>query len=69
MHSPARRSAKALAGLAIAAGLALAVAPLGRAASIGKGAIVKPLLSETIDRNYARVLAQNGRLDALCACS
>jgi len=69
MHSPARRSAKALAGLAIAAGLALAVAPLGRAASIGEGAIVKPLLSETIDRNYARVLAQNGRLDALCACS
>ena len=48
MHSPARRSAKALAGLAIAAGLALAVAPLGRAASIGEGAIVKPLLSEKL---------------------
>ena len=48
MHFPARRSAKALAGLAIAAGLALAVAPLGRAASIGEGAIVKPLLSEKL---------------------
>ena len=48
MHSPARRAVKALAGLAIAAGLALTAAPPGRAASIGEGATVKPLLSEKL---------------------
>jgi quercetin dioxygenase-like cupin family protein len=48
MHSPALRAAKALAGLAVAAGFAFAVAPPGRAASTGEGAIVKPLLSEKL---------------------
>ena len=48
MHSPLRRTAKALAGLAIAAGLALAAASPGRAASTGEGATVKPLFSEKL---------------------
>ena len=37
MHSPLRRAAKALAGLVVAAGFALAAAPPGGAASIGEG--------------------------------
>ena len=41
MESPARRTATALAGLIVAAGLALAAAPPGRAASIGEGATEK----------------------------
>jgi hypothetical protein len=43
MHSRARRAAKALAGLAVAAGLALGAAPPGRAALTGEGPTVKPL--------------------------
>ena len=37
MHSPARRAAKALPGLVVAAGLALAAGPPGRAPSTGEG--------------------------------
>src|SRR4029453_1467686 len=48
MHSPARRAAKALAGLVVAAGLALAAAPPGRSASTGEGATVKQILSEKL---------------------
>jgi len=48
MHSPARCAAKALAGLAVAVGLALAAASPGRAASTGEGATVKPLFSEKL---------------------
>src|SRR5215471_19290961 len=48
MHSPARRAAKALAGLVVAAGLVLAAAPPGRAASTGEGATVKQILSEKL---------------------
>src|SRR5262252_2430371 len=48
MHSPARRAAKGLAGLVIAAGLILAAAPPDRAASTGEGAIVKQILSEKL---------------------
>jgi quercetin dioxygenase-like cupin family protein len=46
MHSPLRRAAKALAGLVVAAGFALAAAPPGGAASIGEGATEKQILSE-----------------------
>jgi quercetin dioxygenase-like cupin family protein len=48
IHSPARCAAKALAGLAVAAGLAPAAAPPVRAASTGEGATVKPLFSEKL---------------------
>ena len=48
MHSPLRRAAKALAGLVVAAGLALAATPPGRAASIGEGATEKQILSEKL---------------------
>ena len=48
MHSPARRAAKALAGLVVVAGLALAAAPPGRAASTGEGAIEKQIFSEKL---------------------
>ena len=48
MHSPARRAAKALAGLVVAAGLVLAAAPPGRATSTGEGATVKQILSEKL---------------------
>jgi quercetin dioxygenase-like cupin family protein len=48
MNSPLRRAAKALAGLVVAAGLALTAAPAGRAASTGEGATEKPLLSEKL---------------------
>ena len=48
MHSPARRAAKALAALVVAAGLVLAAAPPGRAASTGEGATVKQILSEKL---------------------
>jgi len=48
MHSPARRAAKALAGLVVAAGLVLAAAPPGRSASTGEGATVKQILSEKL---------------------
>src|SRR5499425_3088154 len=48
MHSPARRAAKALAGLVVAAGLVLAAVPPGRAASAGEGATVKQILSEKL---------------------
>ena len=48
MHSPARCAAKALAGLAVAVGLALAAAPPGGAASIGEGATEKQILSEKL---------------------
>ena len=46
MHSPLRRAAKALAGLVVAAGFALAAAPPGGAASIGEGATEKQILCE-----------------------
>ena len=45
MHSPARRAAKALTGLVVAAGLALAAASPGRAASTGEGATEKQIFS------------------------
>lgn len=48
MYSPTRRVGKALAGLAVAAGLALAPAAPGRAASTGEGATQKQLLSEKL---------------------
>jgi quercetin dioxygenase-like cupin family protein len=48
MHSPLRRAAKALAGLVVAAGFALAAAPPGGAASIGEGATEKQILSEKL---------------------
>ena len=48
MHSFARRTARALVGLAVAAGLALTAAPPGRAASTGEGETVKPLFSEKL---------------------
>ncbi len=48
MHSPARRAAKALAALVVAAGLVLAAAPPGRSASTGEGATVKQILSEKL---------------------
>jgi quercetin dioxygenase-like cupin family protein len=48
MFSPAPRVGKALAGLAVAAGLALAPAPPSRADSTGEGATVMPLFSEKL---------------------
>jgi len=57
MQSPARRAAKELAGLAVAAGLALAAAPPGRAASTGEGATVKPLLSEKLPNVPGKTLS------------
>jgi quercetin dioxygenase-like cupin family protein len=45
MHSPARRAAKALPVLVVAAGLALAADPPGRAARPGEGATEKQILS------------------------
>jgi len=48
MDSPARRAAKALAGLVVAAGLVLAAAPPGRSASTGEGATVKQILIEKL---------------------
>ena len=48
MYSPTRRAAKALAGLVIAAGLALDAGPPARAASPGEGATVKQIHSEKL---------------------
>ena len=49
MHSfPARRAAKALTGLVVAAGLALAADPPGQAASIGEGETVKQIFSQKL---------------------
>src|SRR5262245_14499395 len=48
MRSPARRAAKALPGLVVAAGLALAATPAGRAASTGEGATAKQVFSEKL---------------------
>src|SRR5262245_50922840 len=48
MHSPARRAAKALPGLVVAAGLALAADPPGRAASTGEGATEKHIFSQKL---------------------
>src|SRR5262245_3027625 len=49
MHSsPARRAAKALTGLVVAAGLVLAADPPGQAASIGEGVTEKQLLSQKL---------------------
>ena len=49
MHSsPARRAAKALTGLIVAAGFTLAAAPPGRAASTGEGATEKQIFSEKL---------------------
>ena len=45
MHSPARHTAKALASLVVAAGLALAADPAGRAASTGEGVTEKHIFS------------------------
>jgi quercetin dioxygenase-like cupin family protein len=45
MYSPARHAAKALAGLVVAAGLALAADPPDRAASLGEGATEKHIFS------------------------
>jgi quercetin dioxygenase-like cupin family protein len=48
MYSPTRRVGKALAGLAVAAGLALAADPPARAASTGEGETVKTLFTEKL---------------------
>ena len=49
MHSsPARRAAKALTVLVVAAGLALAAEPSGQAASTGEGETVKQLFSQKL---------------------
>jgi quercetin dioxygenase-like cupin family protein len=48
MYSPARRVGKALAGLAVAAGLALALAQPDRPASAGEGETVKTLLTQKL---------------------
>jgi len=49
MHSsPARRAAKALTGLVVAAGLALAADAPGQAASTGEGETVKQLFSQKL---------------------
>ena len=49
MHSsPARRAAKVLTGLVVAAGLALAADPPGQAASTGEGETVKQLFSQKL---------------------
>jgi len=49
MHSsPARRAAKALTGLVVAAGLVLAADPPGQAASTGDGATEKQLFSQKL---------------------
>ena len=48
MDSPARCAAKVLAGLVVAAGLALASASPGRAASSGEGATVKQILNQKL---------------------
>src|SRR5262249_42457956 len=49
MHSfPARRAAKALTGLVVAAGLALAADPPGQAASTGEGGAVTPIFSQKL---------------------
>ena len=48
MHSPTRRAAKALPGLVVAAGLALAADPPGSAPSTGEGATEKQIFSGTL---------------------
>src|SRR5262245_31538520 len=48
MHSPARRAAKAVPGLVVAAGLALAADPPGRTPSIGEGATEKQIFSQKL---------------------
>ena len=49
MHSsPARRAAKTLTGLVVAAGLALAADPPGQAASTGEGETVKQIFSQKL---------------------
>jgi len=49
MHSfPARRAAKALTGLVVAAGLALGADALGQAASTGEGETVKQIFSQKL---------------------
>ena len=49
MHSfPARRVAKALTGLVVAAGLALGADALGQAASTGEGETVKQIFSQKL---------------------
>jgi quercetin dioxygenase-like cupin family protein len=48
MHSPLRCAAQALAGLVVAAGLALAAPSPVRAASIGEGANEKQIFSEKL---------------------
>jgi quercetin dioxygenase-like cupin family protein len=45
MHSPAQRAAKALPALVVAAALALAADPPGRAASTGEGATERQIFS------------------------
>ena len=56
MHSPLRRAATALAGLVVAAGLALATAAPGGAASIGEGATEKQILSEKLPNVRGKTL-------------
>src|SRR6516164_8895229 len=48
MHSATRRAVKALLGLVLAAGLALAADPPGRAASIGEGATEKQIFTQKL---------------------
>ncbi len=48
MHCPAQRAVKALPALVVAAGLALAADPPGRAASTGEGATEKQIFTEKL---------------------
>src|SRR5262245_23566661 len=56
MHPPARRAAKALPGLVVAAGLALAADPPGRAASTGEGATEKQILTQKLPNAPGKTL-------------
>ena len=60
MHPSARRAAKAVAGLVVAAGLALAADPPGQAASIGGGATQKQILSQKLPNLPGKTLTVVG---------
>jgi|SRR5215470_7721504 len=56
MHSSARRAAKAAAGLVVAAGVALAADPPGKAASTGEGGTVKQIFSQKLPNAPGKTL-------------
>src|SRR5215831_16048209 len=56
MHSSARRAARAVAGLVVAAGVALAADPRGQAASTGDGATEKQLFSHKLPNAPGKTL-------------